>query len=114
MKTVIFSFDGVIHSYKSGWKGVDHIPDPPVKGIKEEIARIRKEYMVVVVSPRCFRDGGIEAIEAYLDKHNIIVDDVTSETPPAVIQINDRAICFNGNPDGLLEQINSFVPWNQR
>lgn len=25
-------FDGVIHSYSSGWKGADVIPDPPVAG----------------------------------------------------------------------------------
>ena len=25
-------FDGVIHSYSSGWKGAAVIPDPPVDG----------------------------------------------------------------------------------
>ena len=25
-------FDGVIHSFKSGWKGATNIPDPPVEG----------------------------------------------------------------------------------
>lgn len=28
--TVSFDFDGVIHSYRSGWKGAAVIPDPPV------------------------------------------------------------------------------------
>lgn len=41
-KTVVFDFDGVIHSYISGWKGIDNIPDEPVKGIKEKIERIRE------------------------------------------------------------------------
>lgn len=35
--TVSFDFDGVIHSYRSGWKGAAVIPDPPVEGIKEVI-----------------------------------------------------------------------------
>ncbi len=28
-QTVVFDFDGVIHSYTSGWKGATVIPDPP-------------------------------------------------------------------------------------
>lgn len=40
-KTVIFDFDGVIHSYTSGWRGENIIPDPPVSGIKKVIDSIR-------------------------------------------------------------------------
>lgn len=38
--TVSFDFDGVIHSYRSGWKGAAVIPDPPVEGIKEVIEQL--------------------------------------------------------------------------
>lgn len=31
-KTVAVDFDGVLHSYTSGGKGVDQIPDAPIAG----------------------------------------------------------------------------------
>lgn len=42
-QTVVFDFDGVIHSYTSGWKGETIIPDPPVPGIKEAFGGTGKE-----------------------------------------------------------------------
>ena len=52
-KTVVFDFDGVIHSYTSGWKGIDVILDEPVKGIKEVIENLRDAgYYVAVVTTR--------------------------------------------------------------
>ncbi|MBP2656113.1 MAG: hypothetical protein H6Q73_3682 [Firmicutes bacterium] len=113
-QTVIFDFDGVIHSYSSRWKGATIIPDRPVPGIKEAIAEIRQHYRVVVVSSRCYYDGGIEAIRKWLTEEDIIVDDVTGEKPPAVVIIDDRAITFDGNPKGLLDKIKVFKPWNKQ
>lgn len=112
-KTVIFDFDGVIHSYASGWQGVTEIHDPPVDGIKEAIDELRSDgYEVVVVSTRCYQEGGIEAIRTYLEKNGIEVDDVTDEKPHAVVTVDDRAITFNGNAKGLVSRIKSFRPWN--
>lgn len=114
MKTVVFDFDGVIHSYESGWKGIDIIPDPPVPGIKEAIDGIRKHFKVVVVSTRCYQEGGKEAVEAWLKKEGIIVDEVVTHKPPAVVYIDDRALTFDGNPQTLLKKIMSFKPWNKQ
>lgn len=113
-RTVVLDFDGVIHSYTSGWQGVTVIPDPPVAGIKEAIVDIRKFYKVVVVSTRCFQEGGLEAVKAWLAKHNIIVDEVLAHKPPAIVYIDDRALTFDGNPQKLLHKIKTFRTWQQR
>lgn len=113
-RTVVFDFDGVINSYKSGWEGYSVISDPPVDGIKEAIDNIRQKYKVVVVSSRCDRPEGIKAIKEYLKLHDIKVDDVTKHKPPAVVYIDDRALTFDGNPNLLLNKIDNFVPWNKK
>ena len=111
-KTVVFDFDGVIHSYTSGWKGESVIADPPVPRIKEAISDIRLAgYEVVVVSTRCATKEGHGAVRAWLIDNEIEVDAVKTEKPPAVVYIDDRAICFDGNPDNLLNKIIGFEPW---
>ncbi len=114
-ETVVFDFDGVIHSYTSGWKGAEIISDPPVPGIKEAIADIRAAgYEVVVVSTRCGSNAGRYAVEEWLNDHEIIVDRINATKPPAIVYIDDRAIRFDGNPSGLLQEIKSFIPWNRK
>lgn len=110
-KTVVFDFDGVIHSYTSGWRGATEIPDPPVPGIAEAISNIREKYNVVVVSSRCSHYAGSEAIQRWLDKYGIVVDSISSTKPPAVCYIDDRALYFDGHPETLLQKIDSFQVW---
>ena len=111
-KTVVFDFDGVIHSYTSGWQGIGVIPDKPINAIKEAIDDIRNAgYEVVVVSTRCREVKGIKAIEDWLKFYNIGVDGITADKPPAIVYIDDRAICFDGDAKSLLNKINDFKPW---
>lgn len=115
-QTVVFDFDGVIHSYTSGWQGETIIPDPPVPGIEKALKDIHDAgYEVVVVSTRCAHFCGRMAIEDWLDKYGLsqYIDKVSKEKPPAIVYIDDRAICFDGKPEGLLEQIKTFKPWNK-
>ena len=115
-KTVVFDFDGVIHSYTSGWQGEARISDPPVPGIQEALHRIHDAgYEVVVVSTRCKYIFGRMAIEDWLDMYGmtVFVDKVCKEKPPAIAYVDDRAICFDGHPETLLEKIEKFRPWNK-
>lgn len=113
-KTVVFDFDGVIHSYTSGWKGETCIPDPPVHGIDWALREIKEAgYEVVIVSTRCATQAGVDAINLWLYQNGIAqyVDKVCKEKPPAIVYIDDRAVCFDGNASTLLDKISSFKPW---
>jgi len=113
-KTIVFDFDGVIHSYTSGWQGVEVIPDPVVPGIQSAIHSLQQEgYEVIVVSTRCAKPEGIVAVKKYLVENGIVVDDVMTEKPPAICYVDDRAICFDGHPETLFEKVQNFKPWNK-
>lgn len=108
-KTVVFDFDGVIHSYTSGWQGIDSISDPPVPGIAQVIKELREfGYEVVVHSTRCSSERGRDAIWRWLDKHDIVVDDISATKPSAICYIDDRAIRFDGNTKNLVRKITEF------
>lgn len=111
-KTVVFDFDGVIHSYKSGWQGVSVISDPVVPGIQAAINNLRMGgYEVIVVSTRCARPDGMGAVRRYLRDNHIVVDDVMATKPPAICYIDDRAICFDGDAIRLIDKVKNFKPW---
>lgn len=110
--TIILDFDGVIHSYLSGWQGTSDIPDPPVQDVDKYIQKLREDFEVVVFSSRCSSEEGVEAIRNYLEEHNIEVDQVVENKVPALLSVDDRAINFDGEwNDELLEKIRNFESW---
>lgn len=115
-------FDGVIHSYESGWKGADIIPDPPVAGAADFIVAAQEHFTVSIYSSRSGQDGGIDAMRRYV--HKIIIDadhdgshfdaiEWPTEKPPALITIDDRALCFDGTWPRI-DDLRRFQPWNKR
>ncbi len=114
-QTIILDFDGVIHSYTSGWIEAAHIPDPPTPGAKEAIAKLRDKYRVVICSSRCHQAGGIEAITIWLAMNGIEVDLVTNDKPPHIVTVDDRAFRFEGDWDAVIAGIPlAAVPWNKK
>lgn len=112
-------FDGVIHSYTSGWKGVDVIPDPPVPGFFAFLAEAWEYFEIHVYSYRSGQKGGIEAMKTWMDEHNPYGDILPSalcqwptEKPPATISIDDRCLTFTGKWP-TIEELQSFKPWNR-
>ena len=114
-QTIILDFDGVLHSYSSGWKGADVILDPPTPGAKEAVEKLRETYIVVVVSSRTHQPGGIEAIKTWLALHGIEVDDVPDHKPPHIVTVDDRAFRFEGDWNAVIEGLPAAsVPWNKK
>lgn len=113
-------FDGVIHSYTSGWKGAEIIPDPPVPGAIDFIREALKHFRVAVFSSRSNQPGGLEAMQEYIFIHSEMgfkdpIEGIEwpTEKPAAFLTIDDRAITFTGEwPD--LETLRSFKPWNKK
>ena len=115
-RKILVDFDGVVHGYESGWQGVENIPDPPVPGVKEAIAKIREEHQVYILSTRGVEDIGVAAIQKYLDLHGIEVDGIAKEKISASLLIDDRALRFNGDWNEVLEFLEDpdcFTPWNK-
>ena len=71
MQIVCYDFDGVIHSYASGWKGATNIPDDPVPGAIESILEILQAdgFEVAIFSSRSHQWGGRRAMKRWLRHH---------------------------------------------
>ena len=114
-------FDGVIHSYTSGWKGADVIPDPPVPGALQFIVEALKHFRVAIYSSRSGQAGGIDAMKAWLANWTTDPDyqmpwheiEWPTEKPPAFLTIDDRAITFTGEWPSM-EVLKNFKPWNKQ
>lgn len=127
---ICVDFDGVIHSYKSGWKGADVIPDPPVEGaldwlrdhlpIPESISCMGPPYIgpePVIYSARSSQRGGIKAMKEWFIKHGMhqayFSDDILrfpEAKPPAFLTLDDRCIQFTGRFPKT-EEIMGFRTW---
>lgn len=117
-------FDGVLHSYESGWKGADVIPDAAVPGAIEFLAGAVNEFTVAIYSSRSGQGNGIMAMQFWL-KLNLYramdqadADEILgqiqwpTEKPPALVTIDDRAITFTGEWPSI-SSLKDFKPWNK-
>jgi hypothetical protein len=105
-KTICLDFDGVIHSYTSGWQGEEIINDPPIFGTRDSIIRLREMgFTILIHSCRCRSATGRLAIEEYFLRHDIKVDGICEHKPQADFYVDDRGIKFDGVWDEVIEQI---------
>jgi hypothetical protein len=115
--TIAIDFDGVIHQYSKGWyKG--EIYDPPVKGTREAITKLKNEgHKIIIFSVRTNKiyhqgEGQLQLMRNWLAEHNIPYDKIWNYGKPiADVYIDDRAVTFRGNWEQTLNDISGFTPW---
>lgn len=126
--TIAVDFDGVLHSYTSGWRGAHTIPDPPVDGAIEWLWCLAQNHDVVIVSSRARTWRGRRAIRRWIRLHAGALWSgdgwrrgtvlrrvrITATKVPAVVYLDDRALRFEGafpSPDELRL---AGIPWMKR
>lgn len=123
-------FDGVIHSYSSGWKGATVIPDPPTPGALRWLWKATEWWNIQIYSSRSKDPEAVKAMrywmaihatEEFGHDHPMSVDSdnypitFAHEKPAAFLTIDDRAICFEGDWSEIdAADLLHFKPWNKR
>jgi len=131
---LVLDFDGVIHSYVSGWQGATVIADPATPGMVKFLRAAVDAFDVQILSSRSKEPGGIDAMRHWLLREiewhfdcsfagsSYDFDDALAlynqikfptEKPAAFLTIDDRAITFTGEWPNI-ETLRSFQPWNKK
>ena len=115
---IAVDFDGVLHSFKSGWQGPNKISDPPVPGAIEWLREmIECEYIdVSIYTARSWYLFGSRRVRKWLIRHGLEERYVRKlkfwlKKPVADLVIDDRCFCFMGyfpSVCGILK----FKPWH--
>lgn len=106
-------FDGVLHSYKSGWQGMKNIPDPPVEGAQDFCRRALEHFNVIIHSSRFTHEDGMLAVQAWLEKWDFPNGiGLAFRKPAAYVTLDDRAIQFTGEWPSI-EKLQDFKPWHK-
>lgn len=137
-KTLCLDFDGVLHSYTSGWQGVGKIPDAPVEGAMAFLCNAVHFFDVAIYSSRSSHLLGRWAMKRWLRQHMIqhhldnpgvgvfdtygeALDDADEILerirwpwfkPAAFVTLDDRAATFNGTWP-TMNSLAAFRPWNK-
>ena len=125
-KIICVDFDGVIHGYQSGFKGMGCIPDPPVvqdQSVKDSIRWLREliwsdKFIICIYSSRSKSLFGRKAMKEWLHKWGLCNNELKQVyfpilKPPAWLTIDDRAIKFTG-VFPTIKEIEEFKPWNKQ
>ena len=121
--TICVDFDGVIHSYTSGWQGASRITDPPVPGAFKFLHDCLSAFdEVYIFSTRCRGTRGRAAIKNWIKNNSAMLwySDISgrglecleySNTKvAALVYVDDRGFRFEGEFPSA-NYLRSLMPW---
>lgn len=120
---ICIDFDGVLHSYTSGWKGATEIPDALTEGALDFVNDLLDAgWEVVVCSTRAETQEGLDAIIEWLVANGVPIESdsecgisqITHGKPPALVYLDDRALRFDGAFPSLAQVEHAGIPWTKR
>lgn len=110
---ILIDFDGVLTHYTK-WINETTIKDLPNKDMVGVLDSLRNfGFEIVIFSTRAKTFEGRNAIRKYCYENKFAFDRVTDKKEPAKVILDDRAICFDGNTENLVQKILEFKPYRK-
>ena len=118
-------FDGVLHAYTSGWRGIDVVADGPVPGAMAFLAEAIERFDVHVNGSRSREEAGREAMRSAIAGWSeqelgfrraarvFSALGFPEHKPPAFLTLDDRALTFDGAFPPVADLL-AFAPWHRR
>lgn len=141
-KTVCLDFDGVVHEYRQPWTTPEEIRDGATPGFFKWALSASNRFDLVICSARFSTSEAMVAAMKWMEREfakvldadpDIVADvdhplweQITTagfsslfrwvlQKPAAAVYIDDRAVCFDGDWEGIsLAMLDAFEPWNRR
>lgn len=97
-RALCIDFDGVLHSFKSGWQGHAVVADEPEDGAVAACWRLHEAgWKLYVLSSRSV----LESVQEWLARYNFPPMILTRVKPIAIAYIDDRGIRYEGDWDSI-------------
>jgi adenylylsulfate kinase len=106
-KTIALDFDGVIHKYSEGFKGLENAYDGPMKDVEYAFKRLKSEgYTLKIMSSR-----PAHVIKKWLIKYDLdqYISDVSNFKFPATIYVDDRAFWFDKDDPNWKKDVEEII-----
>jgi len=108
--TILIDLDGVLNEYGDNKYDENYIP-PMKNGVEEFLKKLSQYAELKLFTTRNSMLATKWLINNGIDKYFV---DVTNVKIKAYLHIDDRAICFNGNFEQTLKEVDSFrVYWKK-